>query len=186
MTRGRAGCYDGKNVKEGGRMEFVLRKWEEGDVAYVQKYANNEKIAAALRNAFPYPYTMDDAKAYIHLCAENSERQVTRAIIVEGRAVGSIGVFFGSDVYKKSAEIGYWLGEPFWGRGIMSGAVMRVCRYVFAKYDIERIFAEPFACNTGSRRVLEKAGFTLEGILRNSVYKNGTLQDSCMYALLRQ
>lgn len=168
-------------------MDFVLRKWDENDVAYLQKYANNEKIAANLRNAFPHPYTMDDAKEYI-LCsiAQDGKKQVTRAITVEGRAVGSIGVFFQNDVSEKSAELGYWLAEPFWGQGIMTGAISKICRYVFAKYDIERIFAEPFARNKGSRRVLEKAGFVLEGTMRNSVFKNGVLQDSCMYALLRR
>lgn len=167
-------------------MDFVLRKWDENDVAYVQKYANNEKIAANLRNAFPHPYTMDDAKEYIRSSIEkDGRRQVTRAITVDGKAVGSIGVFMGSDVYEKSAELGYWLGEPFWGNGIMPEAIGKMCRYVFAKYDIERIFAEPFARNMPSRRALEKAGFALEGILKNSVYKNEVLQDSCMYALLR-
>ncbi|WP_066688666.1 GNAT family N-acetyltransferase [Christensenella intestinihominis] len=168
-------------------MDFVLRKWTEEDIACVQKYANNEKIAANLRNAFPYPYAMDDAGAYIRSCIEkDGQGQVVRAIVADGRAAGSIGVFFGTDVYEKSAEIGYWLGEPFWGHGIMSEAVSRICRYVFAKYEIERIYAEPFARNRASRRVLEKAGFILEGVLRDSVYKNGVLQDSCMYALLRQ
>ena len=168
-------------------MEFVLRKWKPEDAASILEYANNEKIAAALRNAFPHPYTLEDAKAYIRACIEKEEdRQATRAILVNGHAAGSIGMFFGTDVYEKSTELGYWLGEPFWGQGIMSEAVIRMCRYVFAKYDIERIFAEPFAGNRASRRVLEKAGFTLEGVLRSSVYKNGMLQDSCMYALLRR
>lgn len=168
-------------------MEFVLRRWDENDVACVQKYANNEKIAANLRNAFPYPYTMDDAKEYILACIKNDgQRQVTRAITVDGKAVGSIGAFFGTDVYEKSAEIGYWLAEPFWGQGIVCEAVKKLCRYVFAKYQIERIFAEPFAGNAASRRVLEKAGFTLEGVMKNSVFKNGVLMDSCMYGLLRR
>jgi len=157
-------------------MEFVLRKWKPEDAASILEYANNEKITAALRNAFPHPYTLEDAKAYIRACIEKGEdRQVTRVILVNGHAAGSIGMFFGTDVYEKSAELGYWLGEPFWGQGIISEAVIRMCRYVFAKYDIERIFAEPFVGNRASRHVLEKAGFTLEGVLRGSVYKNGML-----------
>lgn len=175
-----------KKQERGGKMEFVLRKWEEDDATSILRYANNKKVAATLRNVFPHPYTLEDAKAYIRACiAKRGDGQVTRAILVNGHAAGSIGVFFGTDIYEKSAELGYWLGEPFWGQGIMSEAVVRMCRYVFAKYDIERIFAEPFAGNVASRRVLEKAGFTLEGVLRNSVYKNGILQDSCIYALLR-
>lgn len=168
-------------------MEFVLRRWKEEDAASIQSYANHEKIAANLRNAFPYPYPPGAAAQYIRSCIEQEgDGQVTRAIAVDGTAVGSIGVFFGSDVYEKSAELGYWLGEPFWNQGIMSEAVVKMCRYVFSKYNVERIFAEPFAGNAASRRVLEKAGFSLEDILKNSIYKNGVLQDSCMYALTRR
>ena len=101
-------------------------------------------------------------------------------------AVGSIGLFLGSDVYRRSAELGYWLGEPFWGRGIMTAAVETMCREGFAAWGIVRIHAEPFARNAASRRVLEKAGFALEGTLRRSVYKNGEMLDSCIYALVRE
>ena len=90
------------------------------------------------------------------------------------------------DVYRRSAELGYWLAEPHWGKGIMTGAVRRICAEGFARWDIVRIFAEPYAYTTPSRRVLEKAGFALEGVLRQSVWKRGKLLDSCMYALLRQ
>jgi len=95
-------------------------------------------------------------------------------------------VFLGSDVYRRSAELGYWLGEPFWGRGIMTAAVETMCREGFAAWDIVRIHAEAFARNAASRRVLEKAGFALEGTLRRSVYKNGEMLDSCIYALVRE
>jgi ribosomal-protein-alanine N-acetyltransferase len=98
--------------------------------------------------------------------------------------VGSIGVFVKDDVYRKSAEIGYWLGEPYWGRGIMTDAIRQMCRMAFERFDIVRIFAEPFAYNAGSMRALEKAGFTLEGVHRMSVFKNGQFYDSCTYALL--
>lgn len=105
---------------------------------------------------------------------------------VDGEAAGSIGLFLGSDVYRRSAELGYWLGEPFWGRGIMTAAVETMCREGFAAWDIVRIHAEAFARNAASRRVLEKAGFALEGTLRRSVYKNGEMLDSCIYALVRE
>lgn len=168
-------------------MEFKLRAWKPEDVNSVAQYANNPKIAANLRDAFPYPYTREDAKSYVEGCAnEDSTRRLTRAIVVNGEAAGSIGVFLGVDVYRKSAELGYWLAEPFWGNGIMSAAVRQICKEAFERFDIVRIHAEPFAFNSGSRRVLEKAGFTREGTLRSSVYKNGVIQDSCLYALLRE
>ena len=101
------------------------------------------------------------------------------------QAVGTISLTVGGDVYRRSGELGYWLGEEFWGRGIMTAAVQRICREGFERFDLVRIYAEPFASNTASRRVLEKAGFTLEGVMRRGVYKDGQVLDYCMYALLR-
>ena len=167
-------------------MKFELRKWNLEDSHDVAHYANNKKIAANLRNVFPYPYTLADAEGYIRSCVENSEeRQICRAIVVDGHVAGSVGIFCGTDVYEKSAELGYWLAEEFWGNGIMTEAVKQLCQEAFAKFDIIRIYAEPFAYNTGSRRVLEKAGFSLEGIMKKGVFKNGQIQDYCMYALLK-
>ena len=168
-------------------MDFILRTWHKSDIDSVAKYANNKKIADNLRNAFPWPYTYEDARGYVTSCIEAGEtRQCTRAIDVDGEAVGSIGIFLEEDVYCKNAEIGYWLAEPFWGRGIMTAAVETMCREGFAAWDIVRIHAEAFARNAASRRVLEKAGFALEGTLRRSVYKNGEMLDSCIYALVRE
>lgn len=167
-------------------MDFILRKWKAEDAAEVARYANNEKIACNLRNAFPYPYTLQDAERFIGNCVSSDEtKQLFRAIEVNGVAVGSIGIFLGSDVYCKSAEIGYWLAEEFWNKGIMSGAVKQICKEALEKYSIVRIYAEPFAHNAGSRKVLEKAGFSLEGLMKNGVYKNDNVFDYCMYALLR-
>lgn len=167
-------------------MRIDLRPWRPEDAGSVARYASNPKIAANLRDVFPYPYTHKDAIDYIESCLKaDPARQLTRAIAVDGEAVGSVGAFLGSDVYRKSAEIGYWLAEPFWGRGIMTRAVIWICREAFDAFDIVRLYAEPFARNTGSRRVLEKAGFRLEGILRQSVCKQGEILDSCIYALTR-
>lgn len=167
-------------------MDFELRNWRESDAQAVARYANNPKIAANLRDVFPYPYTVDDAEQYVRACMQGDvARECTRAIVVDGDAVGSIGVFLKDDVYCKSGEIGYWLAEPCWGNGIMSRAIAQICDRVFAHYDIVRIFAEPYAHNMASRRALEKAGFQLEGYLAKSVYKNGELFDSCIYALLK-
>lgn len=166
---------------------FTLRSWRRPDAEAVAAAADNPHIAANLRNAFPSPYTLADAEWYVNDCiARGEERQLTRAIMIEGRAAGSIGVFVRDDVYEKSAELGYWLAEEHWGRGVMTEAVRQICREAFDRFDILRIFAEPFADNLGSRRVLEKAGFTCEGIMRNGVFKNGRVRSYCMYALLRE
>lgn len=167
-------------------MEFKLRKWTMDDVDSVAQYANNPKIADNLRDVYPYPYTRNDALAYLASCVEQEEIQLTRAIEINGRAAGSIGIFPGTDVYHKNGELGYWLAEPFWGQGIMSGAIRQICGEAFERFGLNRIYAEPYAYNMGSCRALEKAGFTLEGVLRNSVVKHGKIFDSCMYGLLRE
>ena len=165
---------------------FVLRPWRRADIEAVAEAADNPNIAANLRNIFPSPYTLADAKWFVEDCiAQGETRQLMRAIAVNGRAAGSISVARKDDVYEKSAELGYWLAEDYWGRGIMTEAVRQICREAFDRFDILRIFAEPFAENLGSRRVLEKAGFVCEGTMRRGVYKNGRVQFYCMYALLR-
>ncbi len=167
--------------------EFMLREWQTEDAEAIASAADNEKIAANLRNLFPHPYTLEDARQYVKGCMDRKEEgQITRAIVVDGRAVGSIGIFLMNDVYEKSGELGYWLAEEFWGQGIMTRAVTQLCREAFTKFDIIRIFAEPFAHNTGSRRVLEKAGFTCEGMMRKGIFKNGNVDSYCMYSLLRE
>ena len=167
-------------------MDFILRPWRREDAADVAKYADNEKIARNLRDVFPYPYILTDAQAFVNSCVEGDEdRQLCRAIEVDGHAVGSIGLFLGSDVYCMTAELGYWLAEEYWGRGIMTEAVKQMCEEGTEHWDdLVRIYAEPFAHNTSSRRVLEKAGFTLEGVMRCGVCKRGRIFEYCMYALL--
>lgn len=168
-------------------MEINLRKWNMEDAEIMVKYANNPKIAENLRDAFPYPYTLADAHEYIYAMqnAPEEERYV-RAITVGGEVVGSIGVFREQDVYRRSAEVGYWVAEPFWGKGILTEALKQVCAHTFAHTDIVRIFASVFARNEASCRVLEKAGFALEGTLRSSVWKSGVLMDSKMYSLVKE
>lgn len=167
--------------------QFTLRKWQQNDAEAVASAANNEKIAANLRNTFPYPYTLENARWYINDCiSHEEERQMTRAIIADGKAVGSIGIFIKDDVYEKSGELGYWLAEEYWGKGIMTEAIKQICQEAFDKFDIIRIFAEPFEHNKGSRRVLEKAHFTYEGTMRKGVFKNGKVYSYCIYSLLRE
>lgn len=167
--------------------DLSLRPWRLSDAADVARYADNEKIAANLRDVFPWPYSRRDAVSFVEHCVRQEGRgQLARAIEVDGAAVGSISLTLGSDVYRRSAELGYWLAEPFWGRGLMTSAVAEMCREGFETWDIVRIYAEPYARNLASRRVLEKAGFTLEGTLRQSVCKNGEMLDACIYALIRE
>lgn len=168
-------------------MNFTLRPWRMEDASVIVPYADDPLVAQNLRDVFPTPYTLADAEGFVRSCIEQEgEGQLCRAILVDGRAVGSIALFLGEDVYRRSAELGYWLGRPFWRQGIMTAAVKEMCGLGFEVWDIVRIHAEPYARNAGSRGVLEKAGFTLEGVLQNSVYKNGKILDSCIYARLRK
>ncbi len=167
--------------------EFRLRAWKTEDAESLAQAANNPAIARNLRNVFPNPYTLDDAIWYINdSIANEGKKQISYAIEIEGRAVGSIGIFVKDDVYEKSAELGYWLAEDYWRKGVMTKAVQMICKEAFASFDIVRIFAEPFADNAGSRGVLEKAGFTYEGTMRNGIYKNGEIHSYCMYSILRE
>lgn len=166
--------------------EFILREWKMEDAESIAIAANNPKVAEKLRNVFPNPYTLADAKWYANDCIENEgNNQIVRAIVVDGKAVGSIGIFVKDDVYEKSGELGYWLSEDYWRQGIMSHAVKMISKEAFERFDIIRIFAEPFEDNAGSRGVLGKAGFTYEGTMRNGVYKNGKVHSYCMYSILR-
>ena len=166
-------------------MKFTLEEWSEAYIPSVSKYANNEKIAGRLRDSFPYPYTEEDAEWFVKDCMEKEGKtQFSRAIVIDGEAVGSISLLFGDDVYSRSAELGYWLGEPFWRKGIMTEAVQKMCEEAFRRYKLIRISSEPFSTNLASRGVLEKAGFTLEGIKRKSIFKNGCIQDSYLYSII--
>ena len=130
-------------------MDFILRPWRREDVEDVLRYANNEKIARNLRNIFPYPYIRTDAESFVNSCLEADETcQMFRAIEAEGRAVGSIALCRGGDVYVRTAELGYWLAEDCWGQGIMTQAVRQICREGFEQWDdLVRIYAEPYARN---------------------------------------
>jgi ribosomal-protein-alanine N-acetyltransferase len=161
----------------------TIRSWRTADVASVVRHANNAKIASQLRDRFPHPYTAGDARRFIE--AVVAVRPVTTfAIDVNGEAVGGIGFSPGTDVERYSAEIGYWLGEPFWGRGIATEAVRIVSDYAFATCNVLRLFALPFADNERSTRVLEKAGYRREAVLRSSSVKGGVPRDQALYALI--
>lgn len=162
----------------------VIRYWSSNDAVALQRHANNRKIWINLRDVFPHPYTLDDARTFLRHVM-NEKPVTTFAIVVPGEAIGCIGLQMGRDIHSKTAELGYWLGEPFWNRGIMSEAVAALARWAFGAFALERIYAEPFANNPGSARVLEKAGFVCEGRLRASVFKDGQRLDSFLYARVR-
>jgi len=163
----------------------VIRPLALSDALAVQRYANNRKIWLNLRDLFPHPYSLEDANRFLnHVTSEKPAK--TLAIALPTEAIGCIGLQMGRDVHCKTAELGYWLGEPFWGRGIMTEAVAELTRYAFETFDLERIYAQPFANNTASARVLEKAGFVCEGRLRANVFKDGQRLDSFLYARTRE
>lgn len=161
-----------------------VRSWRQTDLDALVRYANNRNIWQQLRDRFPHPYTRESGQAWLAgILTESPETAF--AIEVEGEAAGGIGLVLGVDVERVSAEIGYWIGEPFWGRGIAAAALWAVTEFAFDAYDLTRIFALPFANNTPSRRVLEKAGYTLECILRRSAIKEGRIRDQALYARIR-
>jgi len=162
----------------------TLRPWRRGDEETLVRGANNRKVWLNLRDAFPHPYTLADAFAWIDRCMEQVPPRGL-AIEVGGEACGSIGVFPFEDVHRRSAEIGYWLAEPHWNRGIATEAVAAMTEHAFRELDIVRIQAAVFEWNPASMRVLEKCGYEREGWLRQSVWKDGQLIDSALYAKLR-
>jgi ribosomal-protein-alanine N-acetyltransferase len=162
----------------------LVRPWALADAVALQRYANNRKIWINLRDVFPHPYTLADAEAFLNYVTREKP-QTSFAIATESEAIGCIGLRRGVDVHCKTAELGFWLGEPFWARGIMSEVVAEFSRHAFEMFDLQRIYAEPFGNNRASIRVLEKAGFASEGRMRASIFKDGKLLDSFLYARIR-
>jgi RimJ/RimL family protein N-acetyltransferase len=159
----------------------TIRDFADGDRAALVKYADNPGVVRYLRDRFPAPYTLADAGAWlVHVRRQRPPTQF--AIATDTELIGGIGLDLKDDVYRRSAEIGYWLGEPFWGRGIATAAVTAVCAWGFRTLDLARIYATVFEPNAASARVLEKAGFVREGRLRRSVLKHGVLLDELLYA----
>ncbi len=162
----------------------TVRSWEWGDRDAIVRHANNRKVSINLRDRFPYPYTARDARNWLDSVVDQKP-ETNFAIDVAGEAVGGIGFTTQYDVGRRSAEIGYWLGEEFWGRGIATEALIAVTEYAFANFDLCRLYAHVFDWNSASARVLEKAGYEFEGRLRKSVTKEGQTIDQLMYAMIR-
>jgi RimJ/RimL family protein N-acetyltransferase/2-polyprenyl-3-methyl-5-hydroxy-6-metoxy-1,4-benzoquinol methylase len=159
----------------------TIRKLRRSDKYRMAELANNEKISVNLRDAFPYPYAIADAETFIAGCISHNPVEVF-AIEYHGQYVGNIGLHKQSDVYSKSAELGYFIGEPFWNRGITTRAVKLICDYGFKELDIVRIFSGIFQFNPASQRVLEKCGFEKEAVCKNAVCKKGKIYDEIRYA----
>lgn len=163
-----------------------IRKWKLSDAKDLAMALSNRKIQDNLRDGMPYPYTEQDGIDYISSMISADENETFAfAITVDDKAVGSIGVFRQDNIHRQTAELGYYIAEKYWGKGLMTEAVTQMCEYVFEKSDIIRIYAEPFAYNAASCRVLEKVGFQYEGTLRSNAVKNGKVIDMKMYSLLR-
>lgn len=168
-------------------MNGTLREWRLSDAKDLATALSNKRILNNLRDGLSYPYTEKDAQEYIGaMLARDKNAIFAFAICIDDRAVGSIGVFRQSNIHSRTAELGYYLAEEYWGKGIMTDAVRQLCEQLFRETDILRIYAEPFAHNVGSRRVLEKSGFHLEGIMKNNAVKNGKVLDMVLYARTRE
>lgn len=165
-------------------MQVTIRRWKYEDLSNLVFHANNINVWNNVRNYFPHPYTEENGKAWLDKVVE-PEPVINMAIDVDGEAVGGIGLILNGDVYIKSAEIGYWLGESFWGKGVTTEAVRQMTEYAFYYFDLVRLYAEVFENNKASMRVLEKNGFYLEGVRRKAVFKNEKLMDDYIWVKLR-
>lgn len=163
-------------------MNFQLRPFTSDDLESLVLHANNPKIAMFMTDRFPHPYTQQDGENFIAFANQDDPIHIF-AIDVDGKAVGGIGIHPQFDIYKKNVELGYWIGESYWGNGIVSEAIKQMIDFGFKTYDIDRIFARPFGTNKASQRVLEKTGFTLEGKFEKALFKNGEYVDELIYAI---
>lgn len=161
-----------------------VRSWTAADAPAIVPHANDRNVSSMLRDRFPHPYALRDAEAFLAR-ALATRPETDFAIEVGGEVAGGIGFIPGTDIERVSAEVGYWLGVAFWGRGVVTAALRAASAWAFDAYDLRRVFAVPFADNRASCRVLEKAGFAREGFLRSAVVKDGRVHDLALYALLR-
>ena len=167
-------------------MNCKIKKWELTNAGDLARALSNTKVQDNLRDGLPYPYTEKDGTDYISAMLSADENETFAfAIVSDKKVIGSIGAFRQENIHRQTAELGYCIAEEYWGKGIMTDAVKQICKYVFDKSDIIRIFAEQFAYNTASCRVLEKAGFQYEGTLRSNAVKKGKIIDMKMYSLLK-
>lgn len=165
-------------------MVIVIRQWKNEDLQELVSQANNVNVWNNLRNYFPHPYTEEHGKAWLEKVVD-ALPAINMAIEADGKLAGGIGLILNGDVYIKSAEIGYWLGEQYWGKGIATEAVRQMTEYAFYYFDLVRLYAEVFETNKASMRVLEKNGYYLEGVRRKAVFKNDVLMDDYIWVKLK-
>ncbi|MGI4020613.1 MAG: GNAT family N-acetyltransferase [Janthinobacterium lividum] len=165
---------------------FKLCSWNNGNEVSLLKYADNQKVSLYLENRFPSPYTAADAKFWVDTQIQQTEPITNAALVVADEVVGGIGITLQNDIYCKNARIGYWLGEPFWGKGIMSEALALFTDYIFDLFEITRIYAGVFGSNPASAKVLQKAGYQQEAVFKKALYKNGLYDDELIFAKLKE
>jgi [ribosomal protein S5]-alanine N-acetyltransferase len=163
---------------------YRICDWENKDAEVLALIANNANIAQFMTNGFPHPYSLEDAKKFIKM-AISHPTSIIKAIEIDHNLAGGIGLHPQNDIYQKNAELGFWLAEKYWGKGVMTNAIKDMIKIGFSSLDIDRIYAIPFGTNQGSIAVLEKAGFKLEAVLEKTIYKNGQFLDELIYAVRR-
>jgi RimJ/RimL family protein N-acetyltransferase len=164
---------------------FELREWRLSDAASLAGNANNINIWNNVRDRFPHPYFEENGRQFIEEALSKPKPATDLAIVVEGKAVGGVGIALQGDVERVSAEIGYWLGEDYWNRGIMTEAVKQMTEYAFANFPLQKIYTPVFDFNAASMRVLQKAGFKREAVLKKAAIKNGRVVDLHYYSIFR-
>lgn len=165
----------------------IIREWRIMDASALAETLNHRRVLDCLRDGLNYPYTKNDAEKYINYAlSADKNKEFLYAIVYCGQVVGNIGATRCKNIHFRTAELGYYVNEKFWGRGIATAVVKLLSEKIFDGTDILRIFAEPFADNFASRRVLEKCGFALEGILKSNAVKNGIVRDMAMYAKVKE
>lgn len=163
-------------------MEITLRPWHLDDLTDLVALANNKNIAQYMADVFPYPYTLENGKIFIDFATSKSNSTIF-AITLNNQIVGSIGLHVQADILKKNAEIGYWLAEEYWGKGIMNQAINQMVNYGFDNLDIVRIFARIYGTNKPSQKVIEKTNFKLEAKFEKTIFKNNEFLDELIYAI---
>ncbi|CAH0244435.1 Putative ribosomal N-acetyltransferase YdaF [Pedobacter sp. Bi27] len=166
-------------------MQLILRTYQPSDVESLVKHANNFNISKYLTNKFPFPYEKKDGEAFIRLALSHEPLQI-KAIVLDGEVIGSIGVHQLADIYSKSAEMGYWIAEDYWGKGIVPLAIQEMLNYGFETFDIERIFARTTHTNLASQQVLKKSGFVFEASLKDTIFKNGEYFDELIFGFRKR
>lgn len=164
--------------------EFLLRPWQETDAASLQKHANNSDIAKNMTDEFPHPFTTENANAFIQNVTAHNPTRIF-AIVVNGEAVGSIGIHPQTDIMRKNAEIGYWLSQDFWGQKIISCAIPQMVKFAFSTFDVYRIYARVYGPNLASQKAVLRAGFQEEAVFKQVVFKNNEFLDQHFFGIRR-